>query len=242
MSDETRDRHFTVAGSTLKLEEGNQAAQGSPPAGPSAAGPARRWRRCLRWRLDCRAGCRVGDCRTYRRGAGWSGRGRRDGGIIGALVGAGIPEDRAMVYERGLDEGGVVVGARACDGGHAAELNGTSRATGPASPVAHALCRRLASRRAADRHRRLVRPGSRRLRLVAQAVTPVWIAGRRAGRGSRSPRSRPARRRTSACALAGLAITLPAMDSQSGACPPTPSCPRPRILAMPASISMPPRR
>ena len=51
-----------------------------------------------------------------------AGAGAATGGIIGALVGAGIPEDRAMVYERGLKEGGVVVGARARDDAQAAAL------------------------------------------------------------------------------------------------------------------------
>src|SRR5215216_5134815 len=50
-----------------------------------------------------------------------AGAGAATGGLIGALVGAGIPEDRAMVYERGLKDGGVV-GARARDDAHAAEL------------------------------------------------------------------------------------------------------------------------
>jgi hypothetical protein len=32
------------------------------------------------------------------------------GGVIGALIGAGIPEDRARVYEQALDNGGIVMG------------------------------------------------------------------------------------------------------------------------------------
>lgn len=38
------------------------------------------------------------------------GAGGAAGGIIGALVGAGIPEERAKVYERGINEGGIVMG------------------------------------------------------------------------------------------------------------------------------------
>ena len=39
-----------------------------------------------------------------------AGAGGVTGGVIGALVGAGIPEDRAKVYEKGINEGGIVMG------------------------------------------------------------------------------------------------------------------------------------
>ena len=38
------------------------------------------------------------------------------------MVGAGIPEDRARAYEEGVRKGGVVLGTRARDDEHAAEL------------------------------------------------------------------------------------------------------------------------
>lgn len=38
------------------------------------------------------------------------GAGAATGGLIGALVGAGIPEERAKLYERGINEGGIVMG------------------------------------------------------------------------------------------------------------------------------------
>ena len=41
---------------------------------------------------------------------------------MGALVGAGIPENRAADYDRGLREGGIVLGTRAKDAAHASEL------------------------------------------------------------------------------------------------------------------------
>ena len=53
----------------------------------------------------------------------WAGAGAATGGLVGALIGAGVfPEDRATEYERGLREGGIVVGARARDKEHAAQL------------------------------------------------------------------------------------------------------------------------
>ena len=51
-----------------------------------------------------------------------AGAGGATGGIIGALVGAGIPKDRAASYEAGLKQGGILIGTRARDEQHAAEL------------------------------------------------------------------------------------------------------------------------
>jgi uncharacterized protein YjbJ (UPF0337 family) len=51
-----------------------------------------------------------------------AGAGGATGGLIGALIGAGIPEDRAKEYERGLNDGGILLGTRARDAAHAAEL------------------------------------------------------------------------------------------------------------------------
>jgi hypothetical protein len=123
MSDETRDRHFTVAGTTLKLEEGNKAAQGLATGGAVGGGIGA----ALAALFAVGASIVVpgvglviaGPIAAALAGAG---AGAATGGIIGALVGAGIPEDRAMVYERGLEDGGVVVGARARDDAHAAQL------------------------------------------------------------------------------------------------------------------------
>jgi len=42
-----------------------------------------------------------------------AGAGGATGGIIGALIGAGIPEDRAREYERGINEGGILMGVNA---------------------------------------------------------------------------------------------------------------------------------
>ncbi len=51
-----------------------------------------------------------------------AGAGGATGGLIGALVGAGIPEERAVIYERGISEGGVVLGTRARDLSQAEQL------------------------------------------------------------------------------------------------------------------------
>jgi len=46
-------------------------------------------------------------------GLAGAGAGGLTGGLIGALVGSGIPEDRAKEYERGINEGGIVMGVNA---------------------------------------------------------------------------------------------------------------------------------
>jgi uncharacterized protein YjbJ (UPF0337 family) len=51
-----------------------------------------------------------------------AGAGGATGGLIGALVGAGIPEERAREYDRGVRDGGIVIGTRARDEAHAREL------------------------------------------------------------------------------------------------------------------------
>jgi uncharacterized protein YjbJ (UPF0337 family) len=43
-------------------------------------------------------------------GLAGAGAGGLTGGLVGALVGSGIPEDRAREYERGIKEGGIVMG------------------------------------------------------------------------------------------------------------------------------------
>ncbi len=41
-----------------------------------------------------------------------AGAGGLAGGLVGALVGSGIPEDRAIVYEKGIKEGGILMGVK----------------------------------------------------------------------------------------------------------------------------------
>jgi uncharacterized protein YjbJ (UPF0337 family) len=121
MSDETRKRHFgqVDAGSAL----GTKAAEGAgigggigigvgaaigalvaaataiaiPGLGLIVAGPI--------------AGAIAG-----------AGAGGATGTLIGGLIGAGVPEDRAAEYERGLKDGAIVIGTRARDEAHAATL------------------------------------------------------------------------------------------------------------------------
>ena len=48
-------------------------------------------------------------------GIAGAGAGGLTGGLVGALIGHGIPEDRAKEYERGINEGGILMGVNARD-------------------------------------------------------------------------------------------------------------------------------
>jgi hypothetical protein len=112
MSDETRERFYDSDAEGIAIEHGSKAAEGAgtgaavggtiggiigalaavgtnlvlPGLGLVVAGPL--------------AGALAG-----------AGAGGAAGTLVGGLVGAGIPEERAKLYEKGLDEGGIVVGA-----------------------------------------------------------------------------------------------------------------------------------
>jgi uncharacterized protein YjbJ (UPF0337 family) len=123
MSDDTRRRHFGDVKPGYEFKEGSKAAEGAgigggiglgvgaaigalvaaataiaiPGLGLIVAGPI--------------AGAIAG-----------AGAGGATGTLVGALIGAGIPEKRAAEYERGLKEGGILLGTRARDDAHATEL------------------------------------------------------------------------------------------------------------------------
>ena len=112
MSDETRERLQDENAEVVEIDHGSKAAEGAgtgaaiggtvggivgalaavgatvvlPGLGLVVAGP--------------RAGALAG-----------AGAGGAAGTLIGALVGAGIPEEQAKLYESGVREGGVVIGA-----------------------------------------------------------------------------------------------------------------------------------
>ena len=123
MPNETRDRYFTAAGSTLKLEEGNKSAQGLATGGAVGGGIGAALAAIFA------VGTSVvipglgfvvaGPIAAALAGAG---AGAATGGLIGALVGAGIPEDRARGVRGRRHDGGVVLGARARDDVRASEL------------------------------------------------------------------------------------------------------------------------
>jgi uncharacterized protein YjbJ (UPF0337 family) len=122
MSDETRTRHFgATPGQELKI--GTKAAEGLGKGGAIGGGVGA----ALAAVFAVGASVAIpglglvvtGPIAAALAGAG---AGAAAGGLIGALIGAGIPEERAAEYERGIREGGIVVGTRARDDMHATEL------------------------------------------------------------------------------------------------------------------------
>lgn len=54
-----------------------------------------------------------------------AGAGGLAGGLVGALVGSGIPEDKAVVYEKGIKDGGIFMGVKPKNEEDARYLNET---------------------------------------------------------------------------------------------------------------------
>jgi uncharacterized protein YjbJ (UPF0337 family) len=123
MSDETRQRHFAGAEPGTELSGGTKAAEGfgkgSAIGGGVGAALAALFAVGTSVVIPGLGLVVAGPIAAALAGAGAGGA---TGGIIGALIGAGIPEDRAKEYERGLKEGGILIGTRARDEKHAADL------------------------------------------------------------------------------------------------------------------------
>ena len=109
MSDETRDKHFTSDGRETEL--GNKALEG---AGTGAAiggtiGATIAAIAAIGTTLAL-PGIGLLVAGPIAAGLAGAGAGGATGGLIGALIGAGIPEERVKHYEKGLKEGGIVMG------------------------------------------------------------------------------------------------------------------------------------
>lgn len=122
MSDETRRRHYGDTETTTEPTGGTKAAEGLG-AGSAIGGTVGAALGALfavgSSLVIPGIGLVAGPVAAALAGAGAGGA---TGGLIGALIGAGIPEERAVIYERGLNEGGVVLGTRARDAQHAEQL------------------------------------------------------------------------------------------------------------------------
>ena len=123
MTDETRQRHFGDVTPGTELKDGTKAAEGAGIGGGIGLG------------IGAALGALVAGATAIAiPGLGLlvagpiagaiagAGAGGATGTLVGALIGAGIPETRAAEYERGLKEGGLVLGTRARDDAHATEL------------------------------------------------------------------------------------------------------------------------
>ncbi len=123
MSDETRTRHFGDVKPGTEFTGGTKAAEGlgkgSAIGGTVGAALAAIFAVGSSVVIPGLGLVVAGPIAAALAGAGAGGA---TGGIIGALVGAGIPKERAAAYDAGLRKGGIVIGTRARDDKHAADL------------------------------------------------------------------------------------------------------------------------
>lgn len=123
MTDDTRKRHFGDVKPGTELEGGTKAAEGMGVGGAIGGGVGAAIAALFAVGTSIAIpGLGLVVAGPIAAALAGAGAGAATGGLIGALVGAGIPEERAREYERGLSEGGIVIGTRARDAAHAAEL------------------------------------------------------------------------------------------------------------------------
>lgn len=131
MTDETRKKHFGDATAGSEFSGGTKAAEGfgkgSAIGGGVGAALAAIFAVGTSVVVPGLGLVVAGPIAAALAGAGAGGA---TGGIIGALIGAGIPEERAAAYSRGLEDGGIVIGTKARDEGHAEALERDFRTSG----------------------------------------------------------------------------------------------------------------
>lgn len=123
MSDDTRKRHFGDAEPGKELSGGTKAAEGLGKGSAIGGGiGAALGALFVVGSSVVIPGLGLVVAGPIAAALAGAGAGGAAGGLIGALIGAGIPEERARQYERGINEGGIVIGTRARDAQHAQEL------------------------------------------------------------------------------------------------------------------------
>lgn len=127
MSDETRTRHFGDATPGQEFaaadEGGSKAAEGAGIGGATGLGLGAALGAILAAATSIAIpGLGLVVAGPIAGAIAGAGAGGAAGTLLGALIGAGIPEERAKAYESGIRKGGIVLGTRARDEAHAAEL------------------------------------------------------------------------------------------------------------------------
>jgi|SoiMethySBSTD1v2_1073268.scaffolds.fasta_scaffold550477_2 uncharacterized protein YjbJ (UPF0337 family) len=123
MSDETRRKHFGHVKPGAEFKQGTKAAEGAGIGGGIGLGVGAALGAFVAAASSIALpGLGLVVAGPIAGAIAGAGAGGATGTIVGALVGAGIPEERAVQYDRGIREGGIVVGTRARDEKHAAEL------------------------------------------------------------------------------------------------------------------------
>lgn len=123
MTDETRQRHFGDDKPGPELEAGTKAAEGAGIGGSIGLGVGAALGAIVAGATAIAIpGLGLLVAGPIAGAIAGAGAGGATGTLLGALIGAGIPETHAVEYERGLKEGGIVLGTRARDEAHATEL------------------------------------------------------------------------------------------------------------------------
>ena len=109
MSDDTRKRHFTTAGKPTEL--GNKAAEGAGVGGAigGTVGAIAAAVAAIGTSLVV-PGLGLVIAGPIAAAIAGAGAGGAAGGLVGALIGWNIPEERVREYERGIREGGILMG------------------------------------------------------------------------------------------------------------------------------------
>ena len=111
MSDDTRKRHFTGAGTETEL--GNKAAKGAGVGGAIGGTVGAIAAVVAAVGTIAVPGIGIVVAGPLAAALAGGGAGAATGGLIGALVGAGIPEERVKDYEAGIKNGGILMGVKA---------------------------------------------------------------------------------------------------------------------------------
>ena len=123
MSDETRKKHFGDVKPGTELSGGTKAAEGLGKGAAIGGGIGAALAAVFAIGTSIVVpGLGLVVAGPIAAALAGAGAGGATGGLIGALIGAGIPEDRAKEYERGINDGGIVIGTRYRDDEHAKEL------------------------------------------------------------------------------------------------------------------------
>jgi hypothetical protein len=107
MSDETRKKYFTKGETEIGTKAWEDAGKGAAIGGGVGATIAALAAIGTTLALPGLGLLIAGPIAAALAGGG---AGAVTGGLIGALVGAGIPEERAKLYDKGIREGGIVMG------------------------------------------------------------------------------------------------------------------------------------
>ena len=123
MTDETRRRHFGDVKPGTELSGGSKAAKGFGAGSAIGGGVGAELAAIFAVGTSVVVpGLGLVVAGPIAAALAGAGAGGATGGVIGALIGAGIPEERAAAYDRGLKQGGILLGTRARDEREAAEL------------------------------------------------------------------------------------------------------------------------